>query len=97
MARAVPSFAQEVAAGLPTAVTIAAIQQAFADQLAQIMHSPRFRTYTTNDIISVQVGGAVKNVLAIAAGIADGLGSFAAEMPSTSWPISWIACSLFFP
>ncbi|HIG65271.1 MAG TPA: NAD(P)H-dependent glycerol-3-phosphate dehydrogenase [Methyloprofundus sp.] len=69
-----PSFAKEVAAGLPTAVTIAAIQQAFADQLAQIMHSPRFRTYTTNDIISVQVGGAVKNVLAIAAGIADGLG-----------------------
>ena len=69
-----PSFAQEVAAGLPTAVTIAATQQAFADQLAQIMHSPRFRTYTTNDIISVQVGGAVKNVLAIAAGIADGLG-----------------------
>ena len=55
-------------------MTIAATQQAFADQLAQIMHSPRFRTYTTNDIISVQVGGAVKNVLAIAAGIADGLG-----------------------
>ena len=69
-----PSFAREVAAGLPTAVTIGATQQAFADQLAQIMHSPRFRTYTTNDIISVQVGGAVKNVLAIAAGIADGIG-----------------------
>ncbi|RLA25528.1 MAG: glycerol-3-phosphate dehydrogenase, partial [Gammaproteobacteria bacterium] len=69
-----PSFAQEVAAGLPSAVTIAATQQAFADQLAQIMHSPCFRTYTTNDIISVQVGGAVKNVLAIAAGIADGIG-----------------------
>ena len=69
-----PSFAQEVAAGLPTAVTIAATQNTFADQLAQIMHSPRFRTYTTNDIISVQVGGAVKNVLAIAAGIADGIG-----------------------
>lgn len=69
-----PSFAQEVAAGLPSAVTIAATQPAFADQLAQIMHSPRFRIYTTNDIISVQVGGAVKNVLAIAAGIADGLG-----------------------
>ncbi|GFO71892.1 glycerol-3-phosphate dehydrogenase (NAD(P)+) [Bathymodiolus japonicus methanotrophic gill symbiont] len=73
-----PSFAQEVAVGLPTAVTIAATQQSFADQLAQIMHSPRFRTYTTNDIISVQVGGAVKNVLAIAAGIADGL-SFGAN------------------
>lgn len=69
-----PSFAQEVAAGLPSAVTIAATQQSFADQLAQIMHSPRFRIYTTNDIISVQVGGAVKNVLAIAAGIADGIG-----------------------
>ncbi len=69
-----PSFAREVAIGLPTAVTIAATQQAFADQLAQIMHSPRFRIYTTTDIISVQIGGAVKNVLAIAAGIADGLG-----------------------
>lgn len=69
-----PSFAREVAAGLPTAVTIGATQQAFADQLAQIMHSPRFRIYTTTDIISVQIGGAVKNVLAIAAGIADGIG-----------------------
>jgi glycerol-3-phosphate dehydrogenase (NAD(P)+) len=69
-----PSFAREVAADLPTAVTIAATQPAFSDQLATIMHSPRFRTYTTTDIISVQVGGAVKNVLAIAAGIADGIG-----------------------
>jgi len=69
-----PSFAREVAADLPTAVTIAATQQNFADELALLMHSPRFRTYTTTDIISVQVGGAVKNVLAIAAGIADGIG-----------------------
>ncbi len=69
-----PSFAREVAADLPTAVTIAATLQSFADELANIMHSPRFRTYTTTDIISVQVGGAVKNVLAIAAGIADGIG-----------------------
>jgi len=69
-----PSFAREVAADLPTAVTIAATQAAFADELALLMHSPRFRTYTTADIISVQVGGAVKNVLAIAAGIADGIG-----------------------
>jgi len=69
-----PSFAREVAANLPTAVTIAATQQAFAEQLAQIMHSPYFRIYTSNDIVSVQVGGAVKNVLAIAAGIADGIG-----------------------
>jgi len=69
-----PSFAKEVAADLPTAVTIAATQQGFANELAEIMHSPHFRTYTTTDIISVQVGGAVKNVLAIAAGIADGIG-----------------------
>ncbi len=69
-----PSFAKEVAADLPTAVTIASTQKAFADELAAIMHSPHFRTYTTTDIISVQVGGAVKNVLAIAAGIADGIG-----------------------
>ncbi len=69
-----PSFAREVAADLPTAVTIAATQQDFADELALLMHSHRFRTYTTTDIISVQVGGAVKNVLAIAAGIADGIG-----------------------
>ncbi|MBE0469855.1 MAG: NAD(P)H-dependent glycerol-3-phosphate dehydrogenase [Methyloprofundus sp.] len=69
-----PSFAKEVAADLPTAVTIASTHQAFSDELAALMHSPRFRTYTTTDIISVQVGGAVKNVLAIAAGIADGIG-----------------------
>ncbi len=69
-----PSFAREVAADLPSAVTIAATQQDFADELAQLMHSPHFRIYTTHDIVSVQVGGAVKNVLAIAAGIADGIG-----------------------
>lgn len=69
-----PSFAREVAADLPTAVTIAATQPSLSDELAMIMHSPRFRTYTTDDIVSVQVGGAVKNVLAIAAGIADGIG-----------------------
>lgn len=69
-----PSFAQEVATDLPTAITIGTTQQVFADQLVHIMHSQRFRIYTTNDIISVQVGGAVKNVMAIAAGIADGIG-----------------------
>lgn len=69
-----PTFAKEVAAGLPTAVTIASASDAFAAQLAGIMHNHRFRTYTSTDIIGVQVGGAGKNVLAIAAGIADGLG-----------------------
>lgn len=69
-----PTFAKEVAADLPTAITIAANQAEFAKHLARIFHSDRFRAYTSNDLIGVEVGGAVKNVLAIAAGIADGLG-----------------------
>lgn len=69
-----PTFAHEVAAGLPTAITIASLHSPFSKQLADILHNPRFRTYTSEDMIAVQVGGAVKNVLAIAAGIADGLG-----------------------
>jgi glycerol-3-phosphate dehydrogenase (NAD(P)+) len=69
-----PTFAQEVATGLPTAITIASLDTDFSSQLANILHNSRFRAYTSEDIIGVQVGGAVKNVLAIAAGIADGLG-----------------------
>lgn len=69
-----PSFALEVASNLPTAITIASTNVAFAEELVSFFHTPRFRAYTSNDIIGVQVGGAVKNVLAIAAGIADGLG-----------------------
>jgi len=69
-----PTFAREVAADLPTAITIASEQSEFAKQFAGILHNQRFRVYTSTDITGVQVGGAVKNVLAIAAGIADGLG-----------------------
>lgn len=69
-----PTFAQEVAAELPTAITIASPHHAFSNELAQLFHSNRFRTYTSIDIVGVEVGGAVKNVMAIAAGIADGLG-----------------------
>jgi glycerol-3-phosphate dehydrogenase (NAD(P)+) len=69
-----PTFAHEVAAELPTAITIASPYLEFSNQLAQLFHSNRFRTYTSTDIIGVEVGGAVKNVMAIAAGIADGLG-----------------------
>lgn len=69
-----PTFAREVAADLPTAITIASANQDFANQLAGILHSRRFRTYTSSDMIGVEVGGAVKNAMAIAAGIADGLG-----------------------
>jgi glycerol-3-phosphate dehydrogenase (NAD(P)+) len=69
-----PTFAREVAAGLPTAVTVAANDASFAEHLVTRLHNERFRVYTTDDVIGVEVGGAVKNALAIAAGIADGLG-----------------------
>lgn len=69
-----PTFAREVADNLPTAITIASSRPDFAKQLAGILHGGLFRTYTSSDVIGVEVGGAVKNVLAIAAGIADGLG-----------------------
>ncbi|MEN8177182.1 MAG: NAD(P)H-dependent glycerol-3-phosphate dehydrogenase [Pseudomonadota bacterium] len=69
-----PTFAGEVARGLPTAVTVASDSLQHAEKLADYLHAPWFRAYTSNDMIGVQVGGASKNVLAIAAGIADGLG-----------------------
>lgn len=68
-----PTFAEEVANNLPTAVTVASYHPGLSNHLTDILHSPRFRIYTSSDVIGVQVGGAVKNVLAIAAGIADGL------------------------
>lgn len=69
-----PSFAAEVAREMPTAVTIASDDPVTAEYFAGLFHNEIFRIYTSEDIIGVQVGGAVKNVMAIAAGIADGLG-----------------------
>ncbi|MGZ8219237.1 NAD(P)H-dependent glycerol-3-phosphate dehydrogenase [Methylomagnum sp.] len=69
-----PTFAGEVAANQPTAITVASQQAEFAALLANLLHNNRFRAYTSEDIVGVQLGGAVKNVLAIAAGVADGLG-----------------------
>lgn len=69
-----PSFAREVALGLPTAVTIASANCEHATRLAQLFHHDSFRVYTSQDVIGVELGGAVKNVLAIAAGVSDGLG-----------------------
>lgn len=69
-----PSFAQEVARGLPTALTLASADEAFARSTAQALHHARLRIYVSNDVIGVEVGGAVKNVMAIAAGICDGMG-----------------------
>ncbi|MCC6303367.1 MAG: NAD(P)-dependent glycerol-3-phosphate dehydrogenase [Gammaproteobacteria bacterium] len=69
-----PTFAAEVARGLPTAVTVATNDDGFAASLTRRLHNDYFRVYTSTDIVGVEIGGAVKNVLAIAAGIADGLG-----------------------
>lgn len=69
-----PTFATEVRGGLPTAMTIASTDAAFAAALAHDLSSSNFRAYTSTDIVGVEVGGAVKNVLAIGAGLSDGLG-----------------------
>lgn len=69
-----PSFAKEVAAGLPTAVVIASHNTAFAKELIDRFNSPRFRVYSSTDMIGLEVGGVVKNVLAVATGISDGMG-----------------------
>lgn len=69
-----PSFADEVARGLPCALTLASADAAFAKEAAALLHGARMRVYYSTDVIGVEVGGAVKNVMAIAAGISDGLG-----------------------
>ena len=69
-----PSFAAEVARGLPTAVTVAAREEKVASTLQSVFSSAKFRVYTTPDVVGVEVGGAVKNVIAIAAGVSDGIG-----------------------
>ena len=69
-----PSFAQEVARGQPTAIVAASESAAVRDALVAAFHSPTLRVYANDDIVGVEVGGAVKNVLAIATGLCDGLG-----------------------
>jgi glycerol-3-phosphate dehydrogenase (NAD(P)+) len=69
-----PSFALEVARGLPTALTLASADAGFSQATARVLHGPRLRVYFSTDIAGVEIGGAVKNVMAIATGIADGLG-----------------------
>ncbi|MBS0575437.1 MAG: NAD(P)-dependent glycerol-3-phosphate dehydrogenase [Proteobacteria bacterium] len=68
-----PSFAREVAQGLPTAVTVHSDDDAFARKVARVLHGPTFRAYTGNDIRGAELGGAMKNVLAVATGVADGM------------------------
>ena len=69
-----PSFAKEVAGSMPTAVSLASNDIEYAKELASYFHSETFRVYASDDVIGVELGGTVKNVLAIASGIVDGLG-----------------------
>ena len=69
-----PSFALEVATGKPTALTLASAEEVFARDLARELHHPLLRVYYSSDIVGVEIGGAVKNVMAVATGICDGLG-----------------------
>ena len=69
-----PTFAREVGAGLPTAMTVASPDAAYAEALATELSCANFRAYTSTDIMGVEIGGAVKNALAIGAGLSDGLG-----------------------
>ncbi|MBB4132919.1 NAD(P)H-dependent glycerol-3-phosphate dehydrogenase [Xanthomonas sp. 3075] len=68
-----PSFAKEVTLGLPTAVTVHGDDAAFAQIVADAMHGPTFRAYTGDDMVGAELGGAMKNVLAVATGVADGM------------------------
>lgn len=68
-----PSFAKEVALGLPTALTVHSSHNGFAQQVADVLHGPAFRAYTGNDMLGAELGGAMKNVLAVATGVADGM------------------------
>ncbi|MCS3748536.1 glycerol-3-phosphate dehydrogenase (NAD(P)+) [Xanthomonas arboricola] len=68
-----PSFAKEVTLGLPTAITVHGDDAAFAQVVADAMHGPTFRAYTGDDMVGAELGGAMKNVLAVATGVADGM------------------------
>ncbi len=69
-----PSIAPEVARGIPTAVTVASLDEAFANEIRDIFRTERFRVYTNSDLKGVELGGALKNIIAIAVGVSDGLG-----------------------
>ena len=68
-----PSFAKEVAMNLPTAVTVAGSDSSFTSTMAAALHGERFRVYTSDDMVGAELGGAVKNVMAVATGISDGM------------------------
>ena len=87
-----PNLAAEVASDLPTATVIGCEKADCAAILQRTLGSPRFRVYTSPDVISIELGGALKNVFAIAAGISDGLGlgnNSKAALVTRLWPSSY--------
>ena len=87
-----PSFAKEIVRRQPTSVTIASFSNLHAERASQVFHQPWFRCYTWTDPIGVELAGALKNVYAIATGVADGLGFENNTRASTSFP-SWCTIS----
>ena len=69
-----PSFAREVALGLPTALVVASLHPVYQQQIRDLLHTPSLRVYLSDDLVGVQLCGAIKNILAIACGISDGIG-----------------------
>ena len=91
-----PTFAKELAAGLPTAISVASTHDDFADDLLLLHCGRSFRVYTNPDFIGLQLGGAVKNVIAIGAGLSDGLG-FGANARTALITRVWWRCSAWAP
>src|SRR5690606_41327185 len=89
-----PTFAREVAAGLPTALTIASEHDDYAEDLARALTAENLRPYTSSDIVGVEVGGATKNVFAIGAGLCDGLGFRSEEHTSELQSRENLVCRL---
>ena len=93
-----PSFAIEVAQGLPTAVSVACADPVLAEDVQREFRAPYFRLYATNDVVGVEIGGALKNVIAIAAGVVEGLGlgqnALAALMTRGLAEITRLACAV---
>ena len=81
-----PSFAMEVARGLPCALTAASTDLAFARRIARICHGGGMRIYASDDLLGAELGGAAKNIMATAAGVADGVGPGANAPPARLTP-----------
>ena len=90
-----PSFAKEIAMGLATAVTVASDSEALANETVELFANPQFKVFTSSDVTGIEIGGAVKNVIAISAGMCEGLGLGTNSMSAlvTRWAFSSRHCA----